>query len=223
MTRGTLFLINVDGEVWSSIEFNGDMGMSQETGAKALKGFAQVENFKDFATLLGRINENFGYEEDLLYKEEDAFNSSLYFLNSDKYCSSDWVYILNLSSYEERIRDRFDGCCAIKPQYIAAFYFGKLVACNKKEYFVNRYLLAKASFLENLEIGWDFAVEKIIKQLPSDKTISVYSEIYLKAYFLTKENGGIDKGDCYNIRQFAVESIVNYLNAKALEGGKSNG
>ena len=222
MTRGTLFLINVDGEVWSSTEFNGGMGMSQETGKETLRCLSQVENFKDFVALLGRINEIFGYEEDLLYKEEDAFNSSLYFLNSNKCCSSDWVYILNLSSHEEEIRDEFGNGYAIKPQYIAAFYFGKLVACNKKEYFANRYLLEKTMFLEDLEIGWDFAIGRIAENLPSDKTISVYSEIYSKAYLLTEENGEIDEGDCYNIRQFSIESIVNYLNTKALEGGKSN-
>ena len=45
MTRGTLFLINVDGEVWSSTEFNGGMGMSQETGKETLRWLTQVETF----------------------------------------------------------------------------------------------------------------------------------------------------------------------------------
>ena len=68
------------------------------------------------------------------------------------------------------------------------------------------------TFAENLEVGWDYAVE----QLETAKVDCVILEligIYWGAYRYMEDNDA-DTGKCFELRQYAIKEILKRLEEK---------
>lgn len=65
-------------------------------------------------------------------------------------------------------------------------------------------------FLEELENGWDNAIEYIEKNT-KDKTLLEYVDNYYNGYNYCIDND-IDGGKCFEMREKAINDIDNYLN-----------
>ena len=65
------------------------------------------------------------------------------------------------------------------------------------------------TFADNLEIGWDYAVEEL-GRTATDCVILELIEDYWKAYTY-QENADPDAGKCFEIRQYAVKEILKRL------------
>ena len=66
-------------------------------------------------------------------------------------------------------------------------------------------------FADNLEIGWDYAVD-MLEYANVDCIIKELCEIYYKAYTYV-ENNDIDSGKCFEIRRWAINEISKRLEA----------
>ena len=99
MTRGRLAIFLPSKTVLMSTEFNGDMYYSGN-GKSTAALLTEVQNAEDFRILVQKVNEQYGYEEELVYALPPVcFNTYRNMLNDyyDKWFS-DYVFIKNLSS-----------------------------------------------------------------------------------------------------------------------------
>ena len=75
--------------------------------------------------------------------------------------------------------------------------------------------MTKAEFINNLEIGWDYAVDGLLFQSiqKGDKNIEALCKIYHDAYSTDdyKKTNHPDNGLCYKIREFAINTILENL------------
>ena len=72
--------------------------------------------------------------------------------------------------------------------------------------------MTKTRFINNLEVGWDYAVEQCSIET-NDRNLKVLCSIYYKAYLTDdyQETLHPDSGLCYKIRKFAIDSIIENL------------
>lgn len=97
MTRGQIAVITPDGDILTSVEFNGSMYMNGcGFGEEVFTELSDIESVEEYAALVKKFNAaHFGYEGNLL---EDAPQSFLD-MKHDYFNKwfSDYVYIKNLS------------------------------------------------------------------------------------------------------------------------------
>jgi len=109
-TRGTGFLLT-ENKVYETTEFNGDM-YPEGYGDMFFKGIKNVNTVDEFKAFAEKFNEeNFGYEEELVYEEE---NNRIYDVMGKKELIidfnidyfgiffSDWVFFKNLTGLPVR-------------------------------------------------------------------------------------------------------------------------
>ena len=149
MTRGRFVVITDDG-VFTSCEFNGDMGYTQAYGKEVVKGLRKVKNLETFSNEIRKFNDrNFQMEDD---GESNIFSCSspIVFSKEDYYKKwfSDYLYIKNISNKPQKIvtrkpEDSFDrrlppesfNDIVLSPKEIGIFTFGRyygLVKANGK-------------------------------------------------------------------------------------------
>ena len=113
-TRGTGFLLT-ENKVYETTEFNGDM-YPEGYGDMFFKGIKNVNTVDEFKAFAAKFNEeNFGYEEELVYEEE---NNRIYDVMGKKELIidfnidyfgiffSDWVFFKNLTGLPVRFITR---------------------------------------------------------------------------------------------------------------------
>lgn len=113
-TRGTGFLLT-ENKVYETIEFNGNM-YPEGYGDMFFKGIKNVNTVDEFKAFAEKFNEeNFGYEEELVYEEE---NNRIYDVMGEKELIidfnidyfgiffSDWVFFKNLTGLPVRFITR---------------------------------------------------------------------------------------------------------------------
>lgn len=72
-------------------------------------------------------------------------------------------------------------------------------------------VMSKERFEEYLEIGWDYAIEKVVREQPHPRTkLRDLTDIYYMGY-KHMVNDDPDDGLCFELRQFAVQQILNLL------------
>lgn len=80
------------------------------------------------------------------------------------------------------------------------------ILTNEMRRFINLH-----TFIYDLEIGWDYAITELQYQAEND--ISLLCNIYCQGYHTTeyKDTADPDSGLCYEIRQFAIQKILEVL------------
>lgn len=75
--------------------------------------------------------------------------------------------------------------------------------------------MTKTKFINNLEVGWDYALNILYGQAicDDDKNIEALCEVYQSAYRTDdyQKTNDPDDGLCYKIRRFAIDSIIENL------------
>lgn len=75
--------------------------------------------------------------------------------------------------------------------------------------------MTKTRFINDLEIGWDYAIWVLLGQTICDdnKNIKALCEVYQSAYRTDdyKKTNHPDDGLCYKIRKFAIDNIIENL------------
>lgn len=72
-------------------------------------------------------------------------------------------------------------------------------------------VMSKKRFEEYLEVGWDYAIEKVVREQPHPRTkLRDLTDIYYMGY-KHMVNDDPDDGLCFELRQFAVQQILNLL------------
>lgn len=135
-TRGTGFLLT-ENKVYETIEFNGNM-YPEGYGDMFFKGIKNVNTVDEFKAFAEKFNEeNFGYEEELVYEEE---NNRIYDVMGEKELIidfntnyfdiffSDWVFFKNLTGLPVRFitRDEEKTEVVINHGESARFNFGHI-------------------------------------------------------------------------------------------------
>ncbi len=85
--------------------------------------------------------------------------------------------------------------------------------CNKPCCYDCPYAEEESTFEQNLEVGWDYAIERLTNSNPSNDLcvlIGLYHQAYKTEEY--KQTGDSDSGLCYEIRQFAIQKILEVLN-----------
>lgn len=144
MTRGKIVAVT-DTELWSSVEFNGDMypddGGHGEEVIEGLKECKTLMNYRGFCEEFN--NENFQYEGE--FECEDGEDGELFIarkidprgkfdLEGDSYFEkwfSDWLYVKNFGTRNADFIDRDGKPLVIEPGEIAAITFGRLAFKNE--------------------------------------------------------------------------------------------
>jgi hypothetical protein len=68
------------------------------------------------------------------------------------------------------------------------------------------------TFTDNLEVGWDYAIEQL-ENAKVDCVIRECIEQYWKAYDYLQDND-VDGGKCFELRQWAIKEILKRLEEK---------
>ena len=75
--------------------------------------------------------------------------------------------------------------------------------------------MTKTEFINNLEDGWDSAIDDLSFEAmcDEDKNIEALCEVYKTAYRTNdyKKTSDPDNGLCYTIRKFAIDKIIETL------------
>ncbi len=72
-------------------------------------------------------------------------------------------------------------------------------------------VMSKERFEEYLDIGWDYAIEKVVREQPYPRNkLRDLTDIYYMGY-KHMVNDDPDDGLCFELRQFAVQQILNLL------------
>lgn len=75
--------------------------------------------------------------------------------------------------------------------------------------------MTKTEFINNLEDGWDSAIDDLSFEAMCDenKNIEALCEVYKAAYRTNdyQKTGDPDNGLCYTIRKFAIDKIIETL------------
>lgn len=102
MTRGTLYIITNEA-VYSSTEFNGDMGYN-DLGKEAVKLLKKTTNLEEFKEKLATFNnKHYGYAEDMVYKATEKKNAYKWYGKK--------IYDYELRSYTWQNYNLFPSCC----------------------------------------------------------------------------------------------------------------
>ncbi len=124
MTRGKIAVITPDGDILTSVEFNG--GMYIETGGLGQEVFKElnlIETVKEYTALVKMFNTaHFGYAENLFYDAPKNYLDMKHHY-PDKW-GSDYVYIKNLSESPVVFTDNQGKKIRIDNDTTAVFYFG---------------------------------------------------------------------------------------------------
>ena len=143
MTRGQIAVITPDGDILTSVEFNGSMYMNGcGFGEEVFTELSDVESVEEYAALVKKFNAaHFGYEGNLL---EDAPQSFLD-MKHDYFNKwfSDYVYIKNLSDSPVVFTDKKGRNIRIESDITAVFYYGEFLLDNEED-------LEKRIFIDDL-------------------------------------------------------------------------
>ena len=72
-------------------------------------------------------------------------------------------------------------------------------------------VMGRSRFINYLEIGWDYAIEKVVREQPHPRIkLRDLTDIYYMGY-KHMVNDDPDDGLCFELRQFAVQQISNLL------------
>ena len=72
-------------------------------------------------------------------------------------------------------------------------------------------VMSKERFEKYLDIGWDYAIEKVVREQPHPRTkLRDLTDVYYMGY-KHMVNNDPDDGLCFELRQFAVQQISNLL------------
>lgn len=124
MTRGKILFVDLDGRVYCSTEFNGDM-YPDGSGDEIIERFedGHFQNFQCFQRFVERFNRrNFGYEEDLIYlliQETPVIDI----------CTNwtDYLYIINTCGKPKVvIADMHNNQTELPPNAMAIVRFGEI-------------------------------------------------------------------------------------------------
>lgn len=143
MTRGQIAVVLPDGSLITSIEFNGDMYLT-EHGREVIDALNYIYDEDEYRDFVERFNEkHFSYyDEPRIYDCDKTFfdMSTDYF---DKWFS-DYVYIKNLSDKPVVFTDKQGRKIQIDEDTVAAFLFGEFLAAGEDD-------LERAEFIERLK------------------------------------------------------------------------
>lgn len=139
MTRGKFVLIT-DETVYGSCEFNGDMYYDNGHGIEVVERLELVKGYEDFKKHVSDFDKNhFGYQDNYdgyfgVYNYE-IYPYNINF-NKDYFGEwfSDYLYILNLSSKQQPIKDRDDTTFVIEPGEIQIYHFGHYEGSSSRRY-----------------------------------------------------------------------------------------
>lgn len=155
MTRGQIAAVLPDGSLISSIEFNGDMYLT-EHGREIIDELNYIDNEDEFKEFVERFNkEHFCYYDCPRVYDCDADYFDMQTDYFDKWFS-DYVYIKNLSEKPVVFTDKQGRKIQIDSDTIAAFHFGEFLAAGEDD-------LDKAEFIERLkflkeDLGYDMEI-----------------------------------------------------------------
>ncbi len=133
MTRGQIAVVLPDGNLLTSVEFNGDMYLSYH-GRNVVEGLIQVNSEEDYRKFVEEFNEkNFQYSDrPLFFTCDDSYfdMSTDYF---DKWFS-DYVYIKNLSDKPVVFTDSQGRKIQIDSDTVCGFNFGEFLAADEYDF-----------------------------------------------------------------------------------------
>lgn len=133
MTRFQIVAIFND-KVLTAGEFNGDGYFEGGHGEEVCAAFPNIKTEEDYRKLVEKINESFGYKEQLIFElsnnnpQCDLFD----FLKQDElslyyeYWFSDYLYIINLSENNQEIVDETGKEITLMPNGWVTIHFGEL-------------------------------------------------------------------------------------------------
>ena len=194
MTRGQIAVVLPDGSLISSIEFNGDMDLT-EHGKEVVDELNYIESEDEFRAFVERFNkDHFSYYEyPRVYECDDNFfdMSTDYF---DKWFS-DYVYIKNLSDKPVVFTDKQGRKIQIDEDTVAAFYYGEFIAAGEED-------LERAEFIEQL---------KILKADLSYDMEKNYCDIWNACADYDNNHSGSYITDKINEYDFVTEDLLEYI------------
>lgn len=155
MTRGT-FVLLTDKTVFGSCEFNGDMYYDGGHGVEVVERLKKVKNYEDFVNEVKAFDlATFMYQNDEgEYFSVDDYKIPPYGINFNKTYFNDWwfsdyLYILNLSSKSQIIKDRDGLDLVIEPNEIQIYRFGHFEGTS-----FNTYKNGRVKLMSDRE-NWD--------------------------------------------------------------------
>lgn len=194
MTRGQIAVVLPDGNLLTSVEFNGDMYLSYH-GKHVVEELMHVDTVEDYRMLVKEFNDkNFKYDDRPLFFDcDDSFfdMSTDYF---DKWFS-DYVYIKNLSDKPVVFTDSQGRKIKIDTDVVTAFHFGEFIAANESDF-------DKMTFVD--ELG------DLKFRLYTDMN-SNYSEIWNACAKYDNNHSGSYITDKINEYDFVTEDLLEYI------------
>lgn len=194
MTRGQIAVVLPDGSLISSIEFNGDMDLT-EHGKEVIDELTYIDNEDEFRAFVERFNkDHFSYYDyPRVYDCDDSFfdMSNDYF---DKWFS-DYVYIKNLSDKPVVFTDKQGQKIQIDEDTVALFRYGEFIAAGEED-------LERAEFIEQL---------KILKEDLSYDMEKNYCDIWNACADFDNEHSGSYITDKIIGYDFVTEDLLEYI------------
>lgn len=133
MTRGQIAVVLPDGNLLSSVEFNGNMFLSIH-GKYVVDELACIESEEEYKAFVEQFNEDFfGYNYESLFQDCD---DGYYDMQTDYFDKwfSDYVYIKNLSDKPVVFTDTQGRKIQIDSDVVAAFHFGEFLAADEEDF-----------------------------------------------------------------------------------------
>lgn len=133
MTRGQIAVVLPDGNLLTSVEFNGDMYLSCH-GKNVVDGLIQVNSEEDYRAFVEEFNEkNFQYSDRPLFF---ACDDSYFDMSTDYFDKwfSDYVYIKNLSNKPVVFTDSQGRKIKIDSDTVCGFNFGEFLAADEYDF-----------------------------------------------------------------------------------------
>ena len=130
MTRFQIIGI-FDDEILTAGEFNGDGYFQNGFGQEICRLFAQIKNKNQYKSLVEYINDSFHYETDNLINQVNipyALDFKQIEEKKEYYdiWFSDYLYIINLSTEDQKIIDENGVEITLRPSGWVTIYFGEL-------------------------------------------------------------------------------------------------
>lgn len=194
MTRGQIAVVLPDGSLISSIEFNGDMDLT-EHGKEVIDELTYIDNEDEFRAFVERFNkDHFSYYEySRVYDCDDDF----FDMSTDYFGKwfSDYVYIKNLSDKPVVFTDKQGRKIQINEDTVAVFRFGEFIAAGEED-------LERAEFIEQL---------KILKEDLSYDMEKNYCDIWNACADFDNEHSGSYITDKITGYDFVTEDLLEYI------------
>lgn len=194
MTRGQIAVVLPDGSLISSIEFNGDMYLT-EHGKEVVEELKYVESEDEYRELVERFNkEHFSYYDDPRVYDCDESYFDMKTDYFDKW-SSDYVYVKNLSDKPVVFTDKQGRKIQIDEDTVAAFHYGEFLAAGEED-------LERAEFIEQL------------KNLKADLSYDMeknYCDIWNACADFDNEHSGSYLTDKITEYDFVTEELLEYI------------